>query len=192
MKTIKLYGALRAKFGKVFHLDVRTPAEAIRALCFQVKGFRQHLAKFSEPGYVVRVGAEDRGADELAAPLSSKEEIRIIPVTSGANAATRIILGTVLIVAGMVVTAGSGGSASPLGTALIASGISMVIGGVAELLAPSPKTTKSNAKKDSPSYMFDGPINTIGSGYAVTVGYGEMLVGSHVVSADLYSVEEPI
>ena len=40
--------------------------------------------------------------------------------------------------------------------------------------------------------MFDGPIDTIGSGYAVTVGYGEMLVGSHVVSADLYSVEEPI
>ena len=68
----------------------------------------------------------------------------------------------------------------------------MVIGGVAELLAPSPKTAKSNSKKDSPSYMFDGPINTIGSGYAVTVGYGEMLVGSHVVSADLYSVEEPI
>lgn len=190
MKTIKLYGALAAKFGREFHLDVRTPAEAIRALCFQLKGFRQHLAKFSEPGYIVRVGEEDRGADELADPLSSKEEIRIIPVTSGANAATRIILGTVLIVAGVMVSAVPGGQ--PVGTALIATGISMVIGGVAELLAPSPKTAKSNAKKESPSYMFDGPINTIGSGYAVTVGYGEMLVGSHVVSADLYSVEEPI
>lgn len=188
MKTIKLYGALGAKFGKVFKLDVKNPAEAVRAMCSQVKGFRQHLVRFSEPGYVVRVGSDDKSLDELRDPCSSNEEIKIIPVTAGANAVVRIIIGTALIAAGVI----AGGPTNPLGFTLMTMGSSLVMGGIAEILAPSPKTTASNSRKETPSYMFDGPVNTIGSGYAVTVGYGEMLIGSHVVSAELYSVEEPI
>ena len=178
MKTIKLYGALGAKFGKVFKLDVKNPAEAVRAMCSQVKGFRQHLVRFSEPGYVVRVGGDDKSLDELRDPCSS----------NGANAVVRIIIGTALIAAGVI----AGGPTNPLGFTLMTMGSSLVMGGIAEILAPSPKTTASNSRKETPSYMFDGPVNTIGSGYAVTVGYGEMLIGSHVVSAELYSVEEPI
>lgn len=39
MKTIKLYGELGRKFGKIFRFDVKTPREAVRALSAQIKGF---------------------------------------------------------------------------------------------------------------------------------------------------------
>lgn len=186
MRVVRLYGTLK-KFGREFTLDVKTPAEAIRALCVQLKGFRQHLSTFSEPGYIVRVGEEDRGEDELGAPCSQREVIKIIPVTSGASAGARIIIGAALIVAGYLTA-----PVNPWAPYMIMTGASMVIGGVAEMLAPTPKTTASNNKSFQPSYMFDGPVNTVGTGYAVSVGYGELLIGSHVVSGEIYAVEEAV
>ena len=194
MKTVKLYGELGKKFGKQFKLDVRNPAEALRALCVQVPGFRQHLEQFSEPGYVVRVGDEARGEEELHAPSSNREVIKIVPVVAGANAVSRVIIGIALVALAFY-TGGAtlAGMTSGLSGVVTGVGVSLVIGGVAELLAPAPPKFEANTGPEAtPSYMFDGPVNTMGAGYAVPVGYGELLVGSHVVSAELYSVEEPI
>ena len=188
MRTIKLYGSLK-KFGSEFTLDVRTPAEAIRALCCQLKGFRQHIEKHSEPWYIIKVGEDERGAEELRYPCSKHEVIKLIPYVAGGNATTRIVIGAILIAA----TIASGGALSPVtATVLMSTGASLVIGGVAELLAPSPKSMSSNNKSFQPSYLFDGPVNTVGSGYAVSVGYGKMLIGSHVISAEMFSVEEVV
>ena len=196
MKTIKLYGELAEKFGKEFKLAVKTPAEAIRALCLQLGGFRQHLEKYSEPGYVVRVGKDARDAEELTAPSSNLEIIRIIPVVAGASAVGRIILGIALIAVAIYApwaATALGATGATVGTVMIGIGVSLTLGGIAELLAPSPPKTDGNtAPEATPSYLFDGPVNTMGAGYAVPVGYGELLVGSHVISAELYSVEEPI
>ena len=188
MRTIRLYGSLR-KFGREFTLDVRTPAEAIKALCCQLNGFRQFIEKHSEPGYVVKVGEDERGPEELQYPCAKQEVIKLIPYVAGGNATTRIIIGAILIAA----TIASGGTLAPMtATMLMSTGASLVLGGIAELLAPSPKSLSSNNKAYQPSYLFDGPVNTVGSGYAVSVGYGQMLIGSHVISAEMYSVEEVV
>ncbi|WP_254811130.1 hypothetical protein [Xanthomonas campestris] len=50
VSTVRLYGVLRAKFGKEFRLAVASPAEAIRALSLQLPGFQAFL-----------MGAKDRG-----------------------------------------------------------------------------------------------------------------------------------
>ena len=194
MKTVRLYGVLGEKFGREFKLDVRTPAEAIKALCAQIKGLRQHFGEFSEPGYIVRVGTESRGLDELGHPSSSKEVIRIIPVTAGSSATARIIIGVSLMVVGAMMAWADGGFTFTNGAMIVFSiGASMTLGGIAELLAPAPPKMKPNrAANATPSYLFDGPVNTSGSGYAVSAGYGEMLIGSHVVSAEFYSVEEAV
>lgn len=190
MKIIKLYGELGKKFGKEFRLAVKTPAEAIRALCSQLKGFRQHLEEFSEPGYVVRVGKDARGTEELIDPFSSKEVIRIIPVVAGASSAVKIILGVALIAVAWWNPMAWGAAATLITGGL---GVSLALGGVVELLAPAPKTTDTpKSPEQTPSYMFNGPVNTVGPGNAITVGYGTLLLGSLVVSAELYSVEEPI
>lgn len=197
MKTIRLYGELRKKFGKEFKLDVRTPAEAVRALCIQLPGFRQHLEEFSEPGYVVRVGTEERGLENLDTPFAQQEVVKIIPVVAGASAVTRIVLGVALIALAIYMPqlgfAALGTQGAVATTVVFGMGMSLAMGGIAELLAPTPPKFEANTGPEAtPSYMFDGPVNTMGAGYAVPVGYGELLVGSHVVSAELYSVEEPI
>jgi len=43
LTTILLYGQLR-QFGRSFQMSVRTPAEAIKALCVQIPGFERFLS----------------------------------------------------------------------------------------------------------------------------------------------------
>lgn len=184
MKTVRLYGVLARKFGREFKLNVRTPAEAVKALCAVCPGFREHLAEFSEPGYHVRVGRTFVGKEDLSNPCAETEIIQIMPATAGSGAAVRIILGIVLIVVG-VFTSWLG----PVGPYAISLGISLIVGGVAELLTPKPKYEANEPPENKPNNAFDGPVNTIGQGHPVAVGYGELLVGSQVISAQMYTEE---
>ena len=49
MTTILLYGQLR-RFGRSFRLSVRTPAEAIKALCVQIPGFERFISNAKSRG----------------------------------------------------------------------------------------------------------------------------------------------
>ena len=73
LRRVILYGHLRKRFGKEFLLAVESPAEAIRALCTVIDGFRAHMLKYSEPGYRVLVGGEVRGKDELHARWAKRK-----------------------------------------------------------------------------------------------------------------------
>ncbi|HDL3014464.1 TPA: tail assembly protein, partial [Mannheimia haemolytica] len=54
MITVKFYGHLR-KFGTDFKLEVKDTAEAIRALCTQIRGLREALR---DGVYKVRIGKQ--------------------------------------------------------------------------------------------------------------------------------------
>ena len=43
MVTIQLLGEAGRRFGRRFQLAVKTPAEALRALCVQIPALRQYL-----------------------------------------------------------------------------------------------------------------------------------------------------
>lgn len=183
MKLIKLYGELGQKFGREFHLDVKSPAEAIRALCAVVPGFEKYLYEHAKDYYKVFVGGRN-ACDEIKNPCSDKEVIRIAPVIQGASAVGRIVVGAILIAL----------SFTPLGPALGATGLAMlqgmgaslVLGGVVELLTPVQKASKSADSSDSvASYNFNGPVNTTAQGNPVPLVYGEMIIGSAVISAGL-------
>lgn len=49
LTTIKLYGALR-QFGREFKLSVRSPAEAVKALCVQIPGFERFISNAKSKG----------------------------------------------------------------------------------------------------------------------------------------------
>ena len=188
MKTIKLYGSLGATFGKEFNLDVKSTAEAIRALSTLIPNFRKYLNDNSEPGYIIKVDNYNYNEDsELQNPLPKTAEIKIIPVIAGSDAAAITFLGITLIAASFIPGLNA---AAPY---LFNVGVAMTFSGVAEMLAPSPKLGVQDLNtppEETPSYMFDGPVNVTGSGNAIPVGYGELLIGSLVVSAELYSVED--
>jgi predicted phage tail protein len=190
MKTVILLGELGKRFGRKHVLDVASPAEAIRALCANFREFRQFVATSVERNVAYRVlnRREDIGVDELHNPAS--QTITLVPVVGGASFWKKfgqLILGAALITASFFLP-----PLAIVGTATLASvtfsiGVSLALGGIAQLLAPTPKTPKEEDKQTS--YIFNGAVNTTAQGQALPVGYGRLIVGSAVISAGI-SVED--
>ena len=78
-----------------------------------------------------------------------------------------------------------------LGSAVASLGTALMLGGVMQLLSPQQKGLSA---KDSPdngaSYNFNGPVNTTAQGNPVPLLYGELIVGSAVISAGIYSEDQ--
>lgn len=176
MMTVRLYGHLGRDFGREFKLNVKTAQQALRALITQVKGLRERLGAASEPGYHLRMGPEFLGEEDLGRQVGQGKVLRIVPATVGSSATARVVVGAVLVVAGAYF-------AQPW---MVTMGLSLVVGGVAELLAPQPKMQDADSSEAAAkSYAFAGPQNTVGQGPPVPVGYGELLCGGHVISAQV-------
>jgi predicted phage tail protein len=194
MREVRLYGHLAKQFGKVFSLDVASPAEAVRALCANLRGFDAAIAGH-KPGYRIFVGKGQICMDDLTFQ-SGTAPIKIVPVVSGAkNGLGQVIVGILIIVAafytgGASYSAAGGLVAGTGGTMALSFGTSMIIGGISQMMMSAPSTASPKEQPGSePSYAFNGPVNTIAQGNPVPVGYGRMIVGSQVVSAGM-SVEQ--
>jgi len=184
LKTVKLYGELGRKYGKLHRLDVANALDAIRAFCAMIPGFQQDFARLSYR--VVQDNYFVSSKDELELPA---HEIRFIPVAAGAGHGWgEVLLGAALIVAsfyipGAALTMGaSQGFAAAAGSMAFSLGASMVLTGVGQLLAPAPPTPQY-----SNSFLFNGPVNTAKQGTPVPVLYGRLKIGSFVASASVRS-----
>lgn len=190
MRTVRLYGKLGARFGRRFELAVASPAEAIQALCVQLNGFRRELLESKDKGvaYAVFVGKRNLAKEELELP-PGRGEIRIAPVLVGSKRGgiLQTIIGAVLVVVGAVVSYFGGG----LGAPLMKFGAAMMLGGVIQMLSPQPAGLSA---RDSPengaSYNFNGAVNTSAQGNPVPLLYGEMMVGSAVISGGIYAEDQ--
>jgi predicted phage tail protein len=184
LRTIKVYGPM-ATFLKrrVFKADVANPAEAVRFLIANFPALERHMAN---QYYKVQVSdrALELGSapDELHLPIGQQETISIIPVMAGAGAAGRIIAGIALIALALFVPLVAFGVA--LNSVVLGIGASLALGGIAELLTPIPKI---GGAEDDPrkSYSFSGVQNVSRQGVPVPIVYGEMIVGSIVISAGI-------
>jgi len=200
MKKIQLLGELGKKFGKSFSMDVKNPAEAIRALCINFPAFKQHLLDSEKRGvaYKVLLGNEAQSVDDLHNP-AGKQSIKLVPILQGAggNALTNVILGAVIIAAafatgGVSLTATGALTATFIGGMAFGMGVSLIIGGITQMLTPIPDMSvdaTNNQPDNKPSYVFNGAVNTSAQGYPVPVGYGRMIVGSAVISAGIVAEE---
>lgn len=204
MLTLKLAGRLGKEFGREYKLDVTSTAEAIRALCYQLKGFED---AFKQGEYrIIRVsgnGARDLSIDDLHLGVGRAREVRIVPVARGAKRGGlgKILLG-VLIIGAAFMGAGFAvsGLANPVtigGTAmgsmtygyLATIGGMMLLNGVSSML--SPQQSSSDADKNK-SYTMDATGNRIEQGSPVPIIFGEVFTGSVVVSVGISIEELPI
>jgi len=184
MVTIRLLGEAGRRFGRQFKLAVKTPAEAVRALCVQIPALRQYLVESEDNGIrwrVVTDHAEGLNEDQLLWPLSKRLVLAPIPV--GKGAVGEIIIGVALVVASVVIVFGTVGGGIPLAVA----GLGMIFKGVAGLLTPTPTmpnakegalTSGVSAEEQQRSFTFDKSNANTQQGGVVPVLYGERIIGS--------------
>lgn len=191
LRTIRLYGVLGARFGRVHRLAVGSALEATRALCVVLPGFKSFLARSREQGltFAVFVGRDNLARDDLDSPVSL-EEIRIAPVIAGAKRGGlfQTILGAALVGLALWNPAFLGLSQG-LATGLLAAGASLALGGVMQLISPQTGGLASTVDNGT-SYYFNGPVNSAAQGEPVPIVYGRMIVGSKRISSGIFAQDQ--
>ena len=204
LRKIKVYGALR-KFLNwetgTFLADISNVAEVGRFLVANWPDIEKHM---QDQHYKIFVGNYNLGKEELNYPIGQTEEIRIVPVAVGAGGffkspIGKIVAGAALI--GLTVatggfggamvfgTAGGTGAALSWGSVAMGIGTSLALGGVSQMLTPTPDipTSSGNDSALDPqsNYSFSGVQNVSRSGVPVNLIFGEIFTGSVIVSAGI-------
>lgn len=180
LTTVTLNGPMGKKFGRKWNLSVNNVFEALQLIDANKPGvlawMRMNVAKFDR--YHIKVEHADgtkREVSEKEVGMISEglKSITITPILAGAGAGIRIVIGAVLMVVGVW-------TSNPY---IFGMGASLALGGIVQLLSPTPKMASGNQRSDNTSYYFDGPVNTVDQGVPVPLIYGRILAGSQVISA---------
>lgn len=170
-------------------------------------------------GYRLIQAGVDLDYDDLSLPIGSNDLI-LVPVVagSGGGGIGKILVGVALVAFAILVPGlGAAGAATIFGTAFGATslaigtfGASLILGGVAQMLSPQPQLPNlGNNRFDSAeatstdgpqsivrgsdgrqSYAYTGAANTVGVGATIPVAYGEVLIGSNLLSATVDVADE--
>ena len=182
LKTIKLYGVLGKKFGKEFHLAVESTREAVKALSVQVPGFEQFMLTAHEQGLTFAVFQDDENISEDQIDFETGAKvIKIVPkvIGAGGNGILQTILGAVMIVVGVITQQ----------YWAVGMGVGMMIGGIAQMLAPKVDTEDQNQDGNKANKGFGGAVTTIAQGNPVPILYGQREVGGFIVNAGQFAVD---
>ncbi|HEM7133599.1 tail assembly protein [Providencia huaxiensis] len=194
LKVIRLYGVLGFKFGRVHHLAIDSPREAIKALSVLYEGFEQFLANAHLKGLEFAVFKGKRNISEDELNLDTSEEIRIAPVIKGSKRGGffQTVLGIAMIGLAVWNPAFLAMSATT-NSALMLGGAAMAIGGVVQMLSPQPRGLSIRQDADNkPSYAFGGAVNTTAQGNPVPLlyGLGRREIGGAIISAGIYTEDQ--
>lgn len=184
IETVRLGGQLR-QFGKEYRLEVRSPAEAIKALCVQLPGLERFISSAKARGLEFAVFRGKRNIGEAEIGYQGRGVIRIVPVITGSKRAgiLQTIIGAVLIVASFF--------AGPAGPGLMAAGIGLVAGGVIQMLSPQAGGLKTSAApENTPGYAFGSAKNTTASGNPASLCAGRRRWGGAIISAAIYAEDQ--
>lgn len=177
LKSLRIYGRLASSVGQSrFQVEMLTTADAVRFLLANFPSIERELAQGE---YVVMVGGRSLEESELGHPIG-QEIVRIVPVIQGAGAVGRIITGVALIAASFFV--------GPFAPFFFNLGAGLVLGGVAQLLTPTPK--QDPLFNDPKSFSFNGIQQNAKEGVPVPIVYGKVIVGSIVVSQGITTNNE--
>ena len=244
-QVVRLLGDLGERYGAEHtYYDLRTPADAIKLLCFNSPAFQHELVHAHEHGVGYRLiqAGTDLDLEDLQLPFGSNDLI-LTPVIAGSGGGVgKVVAGVALVAAAIVLGPAAAGGAGFLGlkaglalgtggigliggvaaSAIGAIGVSLALGGVSQLLSPQPTIPKlggvdigagagaaagglrgsgESSSTDGPqsvvrgtdgrqSYAYTGAANTVGVGATIPVAYGEVLIGSHLLSATVDVADE--
>lgn len=192
MRKVYLHGALGARFGESYDLEVRTAGEALRALAANFPDFQQAIADGA--WHIVRGEIESGFSldiEQVTGLGLGKGDLHILPAVAGSknDGLLKTIVGVALIGAAFAFSGGALAAPIVMGgmqTGLTFGNLAMIGGalalaGVSTMLAPEEKDKKD---RDS-SFVFSGPSNNYTQGSPIPVVIGEVITGSLVVSGGL-------
>lgn len=207
MIKINLHGKLGEDIGQEWELDVKSVAEALRAIEANTRKLRKWLIVYlHEYEYEIMVNSyklitenkkfqslEDVRGSELFFELDNKiHTIDIIPKIVGSGAWGKVAMGTAGL-AGAVILGVFVPPALPFAIGLGIASIGLIAMGTSELTSKPPPSVPFTAQQVNPiqgdggvaggptSYLFNGPVNTMGEGGPVPIGYGQLTIGGNNV-----------
>ena len=192
LRKVKLYGELAKIVGhKELEAKVDNISQSIRFLTSNFPKTERYIANTN---FKVLVGDYQISEKELEDPIG-KQDLHFVPVITGAGGEGglgRGLTGAALIGVGILSGGASFGATGFTGVGFLGGatavagnvGIYMALSGVAEMLAPTPKTPDFSSEEDPRlSFNFSGTQNTSRAGTPVPIVYGEIFTGSVVISA---------
>lgn len=195
MATLKLYGWLRKFCGAAsFDIEVQSSIEAIK---FLVTNFPKLEQLIGQPDKYFRIWTEDKKVklleiDELVYPVGSQTIINFAPALYGRGEGLWNFLAGVALIGLVVATGGAAGFLGAIGSQIVGGvGLYLALGGIEQMLTPVPKPTNTQDPKRE-SYSISGITNTSIQGLPVPVQYGEIVVGSILISLGLKTEDIPI
>lgn len=181
--NIVFYGELRKRYGDSFVLYADSINDAIRSLTIQIDGLKSYLEKKL---FNVKVSNVDISEDQYKKGVhlfADDLTLEVTPIIAGGGKFGTFIAGAVLTAIGAV-----GMMTGGWGAPFLQMGVGLMLGGVAQMLVKQPKfDTKTEGIENSKSSLFTNLNNTIAQGQMLPRVYGEMRVGSCVVSIDAES-----
>lgn len=185
---VQLGGPMAKHFGRHWHLKVRNTKQALDLIEANRPGFKAwmkrnlktydkyHIQITNKQGYKWSV---DESEYQMMGQSDNIVKIRITPVPRGSGGSAFGWFQTVVGAALLVVSAVMMPALAPLG-------LSLMMGGIAQIISPQATNESVRQADNSDSFYFDGPQNTTNQGNPVQLIYGEeILVGSQVVSSSI-------
>ena len=190
MRKVILHGALAAKYGEEFELEIGTAAEAIRALAANFPEFMLDIREGA--WHIVRGDADtgmDLGEEDVATFRLGRADLHIMPYVVGSKrgGVLKIILGVALVglsfgmgLATPIIGGGALGGLTYGNMAMF--GAALALGGVSQMLSPE---QKDEGNKDDSSFTMTGPGNSYEQGAPIPLVYGEVITGGVLVSGGI-------
>ena len=185
LKKIKVYGFIRKFTGQSeFMADVNSPHQAFSFLFCNFKGLEEKMTKQL---FCVKVG--DKPISEDFLNIRTEQEIKIIPLVHG---------NFIMFVGGLLLkyAAKEYIKKEIIRNIVTYVAVSMITQGINNIISPQQDTRSRDSQQDpldpsalASNYSFTGLTNISQAGIPVNLAYGEIVVGSIVVSNGIDTVQ---
>lgn len=206
MIRVNLHGKLGEDLGKSWDLDVSSVAEALRAIDANTRKFRQWLINYKDQ-YEYEILIDNQNLFSDSPDFKNYNDIKNSEFTLNINGKVQVIdivpsiigsgggIGKIFLGAAVVIGAVALAVFTPFilpAVALGFAGLGLIAAGTSELLSKPPPSIPFTAQQINPiggegesggptSYLFNGPVNTVGEGGPVPIGYGQLVIGGNNV-----------
>lgn len=178
-RRIHLHGALKEIHPEPIEVDTATVAEAIELITRQLPGFAPNALDGRKEIQVAGFNTHE----SLFAPTEVTDLHFFPPLVFGKNGGLlKTIIGFALVVVSFFIPPAAAILSMLIAPVIFSIGVSLVIGGLAQLLSPQPHDTLENRSK----YLANNQ-NTVRIGTPVGILYGKRRVAGQILSLNVQS-----